>query len=179
MGSSILLHDPTGRRTVSERDEFTAFYVASWARLFRTTYAVAGDRQRTEDALQTAFAQAWSRWSKVSSADDPAAYVRRMAINAAINGHRRAWSRRETSVPEVPDVPLPDSSRLDHHATWQAVSLLAPRQRAVVVLRYYEGLSEREIAEVLGCRPGTVKSQSSAALATLRARLDETEESRR
>lgn len=169
---------------VSERDEFTAFYVASWPRLFRTTYAVAGDRQGTEDALQTAFAQAWSRWSRVSAAGDPMAYMRRMAINAAINGHRRAWTRREMSVPELPDAPTPHDAWPEHHApehqaTWQAVRALPPRQRAVVVLRFYEGLSEREIAEVMGCRPGTVKSQASAALATLRAQLDETEGSRR
>ena len=164
---------------MSEREEFTAFYVASWARLFRTTYAVAGDRQRTEDALQVAFAQAWSRWSRVSAADDPTAYVRRMAINAALSGHRRAWTRRETTVPDVPDSPAPDAGLLEHHATWHAVSALPPRQRAVVVLRYYEGLSEREIADVLGCRPGTVKSQASAALASLRTALGENEGSRR
>jgi RNA polymerase sigma-70 factor (sigma-E family) len=164
---------------VGQREDFTAFYVATWPRLFRTTYAVAGDRQRTEDALQAAFAQAWSRWSRVSAADDPTAYVRRMAINEAISGHRRAWTRRETTVPQIPDAPTADDGLLEHQATWHAVLRLPPRQRAVVVLRYYEGLSEREIAEVLGCRPGTVKSQASAALASLRTLLDETERSRR
>ena len=164
---------------MSEREEFTAFYLATWPRLFRTTYAVAGDRQRTEDALQTAFAQAWSRWSRVSATDDPAAYVRRLAVNAAISGHRRAWTRRETSVPELPDAATTDEAPLEHHATWRAVTDLPPRQRAVVVLRYYEGLSEREIADVLGCRPGTVKSQASAALSALRTRLAETEGSQR
>ena len=164
---------------MGEREEFTAFYVATWPRLFRTTYAVAGDRQRTEDALQNAFSQAWSRWSRVSAADDPLAYVRRMAINAAISGHRRAWTRRETTVPQIPDAPAPADGMVEHRATWHAVKELPPRQRAVVVLRYYEGLSEREIAEVLGCRPGTVKSQASAALASLRARLADPEGSRR
>lgn len=162
-------------------DEFVAFFAASWPRLFRTVYAVAGDRQLTEDALQTAFAQAWSKWSRVSEADDRVAYVRRMAVNAALNRHRRASSRRETSVSAVPDstAPPPDDDWLARDATWQAVCALPPRQRAVVVLRYYESLSEREIAEVLGCRPGTVKSQAAAALATLRTTLGETEGSRR
>ncbi len=169
---------------MSGRDEFTAFYVATWPRLFRTTYAVAGDRQRTEDALQTAFAQAWSRWARVSAADDPIAYVRRMAVNAAISAHRRAWVRQETSVPDLPDrpAPRPEPTAIEptgHDSTWQVVQGLPPRQRAVVVLRYYEGLSEREIADVLGCRPGTVKSQASAALSTLRARLAEIEGSPR
>lgn len=151
--------------------EFVAFYAATWPRLFRTVYGVAGDRQLTEDALQTAFAQAWSRWSKISAADDRLAYLRRMAVNAALARHRRAATRRETSVPDVPDAPAAEGDWPERDATWQAVRALPPRQRAVVVLRYYEGLSEREIAEVLGCRPGTVKSQASAALATLRTTL--------
>lgn len=163
-----------------DRDEaeFVAFFAATWPRLFRTTYAVAGDREHTEDALQTAFAQAWARWERVSAADDRVAYVRRMAINAALSRHRRAPSRHESSVPVLPDLAAPDDDWLEREATWRAVGSLPPRQRAVVVLRYYEGLSEREIAEVLDCRPGTVKSQAAAALATLRVRLEETEGSR-
>ena len=159
--------------------EFVAFYVATWPRLFRTTYAVAGDRQRTEDALQAAFAQAWSRWSRVSAAGDPVAYVRRMAVNAALARHRRAYSRRELSVPVLPETPTPEGSQVDRDATWGAILALPPRQRAVVVLRYYEDLSEREIASVLGCRPGTVKSQAAAALAALRDALGDAEGSRR
>ncbi|MGH3507316.1 MAG: sigma-70 family RNA polymerase sigma factor, partial [Nocardioidaceae bacterium] len=81
--------------------------------------------------------------------------------------------------PVLPETPAPDEGVVDRDATWRAVRALPPRQRAVVVLRYYEGLSEREIADVLGCRPGTVKSQASAALATLRAALGEAEGSRR
>jgi len=159
--------------------EFVAFFAATWPRLFRTTYAVAGDRELTEDALQTAFAQAWSQWSRVSAAEDRVAYVRRMAVNAALARHRRPASRRETTVSAVPETPTPADDRLGRDATWQAVRALPARQRAVVVLRYYEDLSEREIAQVLGCRPGTVKSQASAALATLRTTLGETEGSRR
>lgn len=153
--------------------EFAAFFAASWPRLFRTTYAIAGDRQRTEDALQTAFAQAWSAWAKVAAADDRLAYVRRMAINAALSRHRKASSRREAVVAVLPETAQPsgEDALLTSDETWQAVRALAPRQRAVVVLRYYEDLSEQEIADVLGCRPGTVKSQASAALASLRDRL--------
>lgn len=150
--------------------EFAAFFSAAWPRLFRATYAVAGSRQLTEDALQSAFAQAWAKWSKVSAADDRLAYVRRMAINEALGRHRKAASRRESPVALVPDAAI-STDLVGADDTWTAVLALPPRQRAVVVLRYYEDLSEREIAEVLGCRPGTVKSQASAALATLRARL--------
>lgn len=158
--------------------EFVAFFAATWPRLFRTTYAVAGDKQHTEDALQTAFANAWARWNQVSAADDRVAYVRRMAINAALARHRRAHVRRESSVPVLPDLVAPDDDWPEREATWRAVSSLPPRQRAVVVLRYYEGLTESEIADLLGCRPGTVKSQASAALATLRTRLEDDQDSR-
>jgi len=166
---------------MGDRDaEFAAFFAASWPRLFRTTYAIAGDRQRTEDALQTAFAQAWASWPKVAAADDRIAYVRRMATNAALSRHRRSSSRRERVVAVLPEnaqssreaQSSPEDAFLSNDETWQAVRALPPRQRAVVVLRYYEDLTEREIADVLGCRPGTVKSQASAALASLRARLD-------
>jgi len=153
--------------------EYAAFFAASWPRLFRTTYAIAGDRQLTEDALQTAFAQAWAAWPKVSAANDRLAYVRRMAINAALSRHRRASSRRESVVAVLPETEQPsrEDAFLSGDQTWQAVQELPPRQRAVVVLRYYEDLTEQEIAEVLGCRPGTVKSQASAALASLRSAL--------
>jgi RNA polymerase sigma-70 factor (sigma-E family) len=153
--------------------EFAAFFAAAWPRLFRATYAVAGDRQLTEDALQTAFAQAWASWSRVAGADDRLAYVRRMAINAALSRHRKAFSRRERVLAVLPDASQPsgEDAFLASDETWQAVQALPPRQRAVVVLRYYEELTEQEIADVLGCRPGTVKSQASAALASLRTRL--------
>lgn len=166
--------------TDSEAD-FAAFFAATWPRLFRTTYGVTGDRHLTEDALQSAFARAWRSWARVSAADDRLAYVRRMAINEALNRLRRASTRREGVVASVPDAGQPDGSAvvLDREATWQAVLALPPRQRAVVVLRYYEDLTEREIADVLGCRPGTVKSQASAALATLRTRLGDPEGSAR
>jgi RNA polymerase sigma-70 factor (sigma-E family) len=159
---------------MDDRDaEYAAFFAASWPRLFRTTYAVAGDRQLTEDALQTAFAHAWASWSRVAAADDRLAYVRRMAINAALARHRKASSRRESVLAVLPEAAEPsgEDQFLRGDETWQAVQALPPRQRAIVVLRYYEDLTEQEIADVLGCRPGTVKSQASAALASLRARL--------
>jgi RNA polymerase sigma-70 factor (sigma-E family) len=154
--------------------DFAQFYAASWPRLLRTTYAVAGDRQRAEDALQTAFAQAYARWARVSRAQDPLAYVRKMAVNAALAQHRRAFARRESGG-EPPELPVEggEDAALARDEVWTAVRRLPPRQRAVVVLRYYEDLSERQIADVLRCRPGTVKSQAAAALATLRARLGE------
>ena len=152
---------------------FSELYAAAWPRLIRTTYAVTGDLASAEDALQTAFAAAYKSWRRVSTADDPFAYVRRIAVNSAISHHRRAHVKRERPTDQLPDAPAPCwvGNAFDRGEMWAAVQQLAPRQRAVVVLRYYEGLSEREIADALGCRPGTVKSQASAALAHLRTRL--------
>ena len=160
--------------------EFAEFFSATWSRVYRTTYAVAGDRPRTEDALQTAYAQAYAAWRRVSKTDNPEAYLCRMAINAALTAHRKASSRRER--------PVPDSELLDSAAAvslapvdddpideemWDAVLRLPPRQRAVMVLRYREDLSEKEIADLLGMRTGTVKSHAATALATLRRELND------
>ncbi len=155
--------------------DFASFFAATWPRLLRTTYAVAGDAQLAEDALQSAFAQAYASWSRVSRADNPLAYVRRIAINAALSQRRRAHTRRETATDSLPDRGVPDGvpAALVRDEVWTAIQSLPPRQRAVVVLRYYEDLSEQQIADVLGVRPGTVKSQASAALHTLGARLRE------
>ena len=149
---------------------FEEFFHATWPRLFRTTYAVAGDVASAEDALQAAYAKAFASWRRVREADHPEAYVRRMAVNEVLGTRRRPSFRRERYVDAEPaPAPSPEPSLADRDAVWRAVSELPPRQRAVVVLRYWEDLSEAEIAEVLGCSRGTVKSQASAALARLRA----------
>ena len=150
--------------------QFAEFFEATWPRLFRTTYAVAGDRLLAEDALQTAFAKAYTSWSRVEAAQHPEAYVRRMAVNEVLSVVRRPWFRAEraTEAPEPAPAPSTEARTVDRDALWQAVCSLPPRQRAVVVLRYYEDLSEAEIAEVLGCSRGTVKSTASSALANLR-----------
>ncbi|HEU5036931.1 MAG TPA: SigE family RNA polymerase sigma factor [Nocardioides sp.] len=155
-------------------DDFDEFFRATWPRLFRTAYAVAGDAASAEDALQAAFARVFASWRRISSVDHPEAYVRRMVVNEIIGDRRRGWWRRERPTAE-PDqagaagrVQSPEVGVADRQAVWAAVRALPVRQRAVIVLRYYEDLSEREIAEVLGCSPGTVKSQASAALANLR-----------
>jgi RNA polymerase sigma-70 factor (sigma-E family) len=153
--------------------EYDDFYAALWPRLVRTAYAVAGDLGVAEDAVQTAFAKAYRSWRRISRLEAPEAYVRRMAINEVLNDRRLARRRHEVTTAEPPDrigVGPDDPSGRDD--LWRAVSSLPPRQRAVLVLRYYEDLSEQQIADTLGCRPGTVKSQASAALATLRTRLD-------
>ncbi|HEY3530421.1 MAG TPA: SigE family RNA polymerase sigma factor [Nocardioides sp.] len=157
--------------TVPEYDDV---YAALWPRLVRTAYAVSGDRGLAEDAVQTAFAKAYRSWRRISRLEAPEAYLRRMAINEVLNERRLARRRHEMSSAEPPERAAGGSTdeALAHDEMWRAVSSLPPRQRAVLVLRYYEDLSEQQIADALGCRPGTVKSQASAALASLRTRLD-------
>ncbi len=157
--------------TVPEYDDV---YAALWPRLVRTAYAVAGDRGLAEDAVQTAFAKAYRSWRRISRMTAPEAYLRRMVVNEVLNDRRLARHRHELPSAEPPEeaTPIPVEPALAHDEMWRAVSTLPPRQRAVLVLRYYEDLSEQQIADALGCRPGTVKSQASAALAALRTRLD-------
>ncbi len=152
--------------------EFAEFFAATWARLFRATYAITGDVGHAEDALQSAFAKAYASWQRVRSADHPEAYVRRMAVNEVLGVRRRRWWRSERSGPplEVGELRSDQDDLVDRAELWQALMSLAPRQRAVLVLRYYEDLSEQQIAEVLGCSRGTVKSQASDGLSALRRR---------
>src|SRR5262249_3399775 len=131
--------------------------------------------QAAEDALQGAMARACSRWSRVRNMGAPEAYVRRVAINEILSVHRRPAARLNRALLDQETTRQPPlgtgegtSSLEDRDELGHGVLSLPLRQRAVIVLRYYEDLSEAEIAETLHCRPGTVKSQASAALAKLR-----------
>jgi RNA polymerase sigma-70 factor (sigma-E family) len=151
--------------------EFAELFRASWARLYRLAYAVSGDAAAAEDDLQNAFAKVYAQWGRVRRADNPGAYVRRMVLNEVLGGRRNGFLKRERPHEDVEphgSVASHEHSVVAHDAIWSAVRALPPRQRAVVVLRYYEDLSEAEIAESLGCSRGTVKSQASAAIAALR-----------
>jgi RNA polymerase sigma-70 factor (sigma-E family) len=151
--------------------EFAELFRASWARLYRLAFAVSGDGAAAEDDLQNAFAKVYSNWGRVRRADHPEAYVRRMVLNEVLGGRRNGFLKRERPhelVEAAGSVASPEAGVVERDAIWTAVRGLPPRQRAVVVLRYYEDLSEAEIAEALGCSRGTVKSQASAAIAALR-----------
>ena len=151
--------------------EFAELFRASWARLYRLALAVSGDPGAAEDALQNTFAKVYAHWSRVRRADNPDAYVRRMLLNEVLGGRRYGFLKQERPHARVEPpgaTPSPERAVVEHDAIWAAVRALPPRQRAVVVLRYYEDLSEAEIAEALGCSRGTVKSQASAALGALR-----------
>lgn len=152
--------------------DFAEFVRASMPGLLRYGHALTGNPHDSADLVQSVLEKVGSRWAAVQrKGDDPLAYVRRAMANTHISVWRRR--RRENLVAEIPDrgAVAPELSRLENEPLWQALRALPPRQRAVVVLRYYENLSEAEIADALGISCGTVKSQSSKAMASLRARL--------
>jgi RNA polymerase sigma-70 factor (sigma-E family) len=161
------------------RDGFDEFVAARSTGLLRTAYLLTHDLGLAEDLLQTALAKAWFSWERIEGR--PEAYVRRILVNTYSTWWRRKWNG-EVPSEELPETPLHaaragEAARADDRTDlWQALGRLPRRQRAVVVLRFYEDLSEAETAELLGCSVGTVKSQASRALAKLRLdpRLSET-----
>lgn len=151
--------------------DFTEFVQSSLPGLLRYGHALTGNPHDAADLVQSVLEKIGSRWTSVQrKTGDPLAYVRRSMANAHISRWRRL--RRESLVAEIPEpvsVSAPDP--FEHEPLWQALRELPPRQRAVIVLRYYEGLSESEIASSLGVSQGTVKSQASKALGSLRGKL--------
>ena len=150
-------------------------YVAARQRaLLRTARMLTGDEQLAEDLVQTTLERVWPHWQRVTRDRDPDAYVRRVMVNTYSSWWRRKW-RGEQPTSDLPEITTPDDdfARADlTDALRRLLPTLTPRQRAVLVLRYYEDLTETATAEVLGCSVGTVKSQTSKALARLRLSND-------
>jgi RNA polymerase sigma-70 factor (sigma-E family) len=146
---------------------------AVWARarmdaLLRFGAVLAGDSDAAQDLVQNALARTWAAWPRLVRRDDPEGYVRRVMVNEQIAAWRR---RRRRAVPVAPSSSASDpaDSVIDPgDRLWAALLALAPRQRAVVVLRYCEDRSELDTAALLGCSVGTVKSQAAKGLARLR-----------
>lgn len=159
----------------ADEAEFTDLVTAVSSRLLRTAYAVCRDRHLAEDATQAALVSAYRSWPRVRDADNVEAYLRRMVLNELLRWRRRRlWGvPAPLGAVREPSCGSHEDAVVDHDVVWGAIASLPPRQRAVVVLRYFEGLSESEIAEVLGVRPGTVKSQCAAAMSHLRRTLNE------
>jgi RNA polymerase sigma-70 factor (sigma-E family) len=155
----------------SAEDEFRQFVVSRTPALLGTAYALTGDRGLAEDLLQAALLKTYRHWRAVRHSEHPDAYVRRVMANQRISW----WRRRrvaESGLP-LPDRAAPDRSSgiEERDELWRALRQLPPRTRAVVVLRYWEDLPEAEVARVLDCSVGTVKSQASRGLDRLRAAL--------
>ena len=150
--------------------EFVEFATATAARLFRGAYALCGDRQTAEDAVQAALTSACVSWRRVQRADSPEAYVRRMVINQLLGWRRRKSWRLESLRDSVPDAGREshEDKVADTDLMWRALAGLPAQQRAVMVLRYYEDLSEHDTAQVLGCSVAAVKSLVARGSETLR-----------
>ncbi|WP_323792361.1 SigE family RNA polymerase sigma factor [Nocardioides sp.] len=166
------LHRPSSE-TERRDEEFTAYLHARQPSLMRTAYLLTGDRHTAEGVLQTSLAKLYLAWDKVRDRDSVDAYLRRIMVNENNSLWRRAWKRREHATEVVPEW-TPHHDEYDegrNDALWDVVRSLPPKARAVVVLRYYEELSEAETADTLGISLGTVKSQCSRAIGTLRQRV--------
>ena len=152
--------------------DFAEFVGARWASLYRLAYLLAASPTGAEDLLQTTLEKAYVNWPRISVMEFPEAYVRRMMANTLVSSRRRAWMG-EQSWDELPETAgaFAEVPVLDRSLIWPLVCALPDRQRAVIVLRYYEDLSEAQIADALGCATGTVKSQSSAAIVALHRAL--------
>jgi RNA polymerase sigma-70 factor (sigma-E family) len=155
---------------MQEPDGFREFVLARSPALKRAASLLTGEHAAAEDLVQAALARTWPRWGALNQTSGAEAYVRRVMFTTYVNWTKRRW-RGEIPSASPPEVAAPSDdivaaeARADVQA---ALAVLTPRQRAVVVLRYFEDLSEAQTAEVLGCAVGTVKSQGSKALARLR-----------
>lgn len=158
--------------------EFEEFAAARSPALLRYANLLSGNREEARDIVQEVPARAMLRWRRLTGSGEPYAYVRKMVTNEFLSLQRRR--RRFSVVPLRPDdldgpaAPVAPSPPGTDDDLWQLLGTLPKQQRAVIVLRYYEGLGDEEIADVLRCRPGTVRGYASRALATLRIELTET-----
>jgi len=143
-----------------------------YARVFRASFLITGDRQEAADVTQEAFARAYERWRTVSRAERPGAWVQRVAAYLAISWRRRQRLHQRAPQPpgDAPEPEVPDQELM------AALRALPPAQRAAVVLRHWADLSIEETARALGKRPGTIKALTSQGLANLRRSLTKTQE---
>lgn len=151
-------------------DGFHDFVTSRYVALVRYGLLLTGDHGHGEDLVQAALVKTYRAWARLHPDGDPESYTRRVMAHSAWRARRRLWWR------EVPVAPLPDTTGTDPyeardtaHLVLGALRRLPAQQRVVLVLRYWGGLSEQQIAAQLGCSPGTVKSRASRALAALRA----------
>ncbi|SDC07248.1 SigE family RNA polymerase sigma factor [Nocardioides lianchengensis] len=158
----------------TDEQAFTEFALASRTRLRRTAYLLGGDWDRARDHVQEALVRVYVRWPKLQKQGGELAYARRAVASVVIDESRRRSSRE---LPADPDLDRPSTEDVaaavtDRAALMAALAGLPPRQRACVVLRYFEELDVRETAATLGCSEGTVKSQTSRALTSLRSAFE-------
>lgn len=162
---SVMIDRRVGANVSDAHATFDAFVRERLPHLLRFGRVLTGNDEAAADLVQDALERTIMHWERVESRDDPEGYVRRVMVNRNISIWRRL--RRERITDTIPDdgyVDRPRDSEL-----WEALLTLPPRQRAVIALRYYEDKTEAEVAQILGCSVGTVKSQASKAITKLRA----------
>jgi len=161
-------------RAETANADFVDFVHARQHALLRFAYLLTSDHHTAEDLVQTALAKTYLSWDRLRDRGALDAYVRRIIVNENASLWRRAWRRNERSTDELPDPRSayqgrPEQDPTERDAMWRVVQRLPTKQRAAVVLRYYEDLSEADTAAILGCSIGNVKSQTSRAIAAMRA----------
>ncbi|MFI7060476.1 SigE family RNA polymerase sigma factor [Kribbella sp. NPDC050124] len=157
---------------------FDELVVSTERRLLRLGLMLTGGVHSAEDLVQTVFARAHRKWDRIQSLDNPEAYLRTMVVNEFLSW-RRLLKNKELPVAEPVDLPSTEdigARQALQDAAWRLLATLPRQQRAVLVLRYYEDLPDAEIAAVLGCAPGTVRSNAARGLETLRNTLPAEEE---
>lgn len=160
---------PTATTPPDDRLGFGDYVARQRPALLRAARAIAGDANSAEDLLQCALVRVLPHWSDIREPSAANAYTRRAMHNQHVSWCRQGWRSQERSVAVVPDInPSYDSHPGTDPALWQLVAALPAAQRSAVTLRYYEGFSVEEVSQALGCSPGTVKSNTSRGLASLR-----------
>jgi RNA polymerase sigma-70 factor (sigma-E family) len=166
----------------ADEAEFRAYAAARLRSLRRTSFLLCGDWHRADDAVQVVLTKLYVNWEKVNRLDRLEGYVRTMLVRATFDHRRRFWWRQEITSAQVPDTAHAtnnNSAQADdvenRVVLMAALAKMPPRQRAVVVLRYWDDLDITETAHVLNCSEGTVKSQSARGLANLRTLLTDSQ----
>lgn len=157
-----------GEMTGKHDDEFAAFATAATPALLRTAWMICGNATQAEDLVQSAMVKVYLRWGKLRQGQ-PQAYARKCILNDHIDNHRRG--RHETTVHQLPEQHHHDREPEDTHGIARLLEMLPARERQVVVLRHYVGLTEAEVSDALDISLGTVKSSASRGLARLREAL--------
>lgn len=152
--------------------DFAELFAGRAAALRRTAYLLCGDWHRAEDLTQTAFAKLYAAWPRLRDHGAAEAYLRQTLTRTYIDDNKRAW-RRESATEPLPDTPVAPVDTDDRMVLLGALARVAPRQRACLVLRFFDDLSVDATADVLGCSVGTVKSNTARGLDTLRRILGE------
>lgn len=161
--------------------QFEEFVRTRTPALMRTAFLLTGDQYLAEDLVQSALARTHRSWRRIREEQNAEAYTRKIMYNLRISWWRRKRIK-EQHADVMPEPPVSDSDAAEDSvrriAVWEALMRLTPRQRAVLVLRFYEDRSVTETAELLGCSEGAIKSQTSKALNLLRTKVPELRELR-